>query len=280
MSLRVRAILVYLAIAFGGVWPYLFFVRLSLGWSLINPLVQLPVAFMPAIGAFVVRRWVTREGFVDAGLRLRFRRAWRHWLVAWLMPLGVTALALAGAATAGWWNGDLSPAGGPGGIFLLLMLQVVLTPAYMGEEFGWTSFLWPRLIPGRPRRSVAATGFIWAVWHYPLAYLGYAEFSDHTVSMAVWTIQFMLFEVMLCWLYAKTGSVWATSLAHAGNNMVQGVLTEQLLINGGHLDALRVIICVDLALSLVCIPLVRSKAFTAAPGKAIGLPAADQPTLG
>ena len=56
MSVRAKGIAVYLAIAFLGVWPYLYFVRLVLGWSLVNPLVQLPVAFIPAIGAYVVRR--------------------------------------------------------------------------------------------------------------------------------------------------------------------------------------------------------------------------------
>jgi uncharacterized protein len=175
MSLRTKGILVYLAIAFLGVWPYLFIVRLALGWSLVNPLVQLPVAFMPAIGAYVVRRWVTREGFADAGLRLRLRGAWRQWLVAWFAPLGIVLLCLGVAAAAGWWSFDLSPVDGPGGLVVLLVIQVVLTPVYMGEEFGWTSYLWPRLVPGRPRLSLIATGFIWAVWHYPLAYLGYTQ---------------------------------------------------------------------------------------------------------
>lgn len=252
---------VFLAIAFGGVWPYLFFVRLLLGWSLVNPLVQLPVAFVPAIGAFVVRRWVTREGFANAGLSWRLRGAWRFWLAAWLLPFGVTVLALAGMAVAGWWGGDLSPAGGPSGLLILLILQVVLMPVYMGEEFGWTGFLWPRLVPGRPRLSVAVTGFVWAVWHYPLAYLGYAEFSDHTVSMVAWTVQFMLFQVMLCWLYAATGSVWVTSLAHSGNNVVQGVLTEQLLLGGGRVGSLGVLVGVNLALALVCVPMLFSRIF-------------------
>lgn len=93
MSRHAKGIIVYLVIAF-GTWPYLFFVRLVMGWSLVNPLVQLPVAFIPAIGAFVVRRWVTREGFADAGLRLRVRGARRQWLVAWFAPLAVTMLTL------------------------------------------------------------------------------------------------------------------------------------------------------------------------------------------
>ncbi|MDI6105988.1 type II CAAX endopeptidase family protein [Actinoplanes sp. NEAU-A12] len=266
MSLRVRGIVVFIAIAFGGVWPYLFFARLVMGWSLVNPLVQLPVAFMPAIGAFVVRRWVTGEGFADAGLRLRVRESWRYWILAWVAPLVVTALTLACAIVAGWWQPDLTPAGGPSGILFLLLLQVVLMPVYMGEEFGWTSFLWPRLVPGRPRLSMAATGFVWAVWHYPLAFLGYAEFDDHTVSMVLWTVMFMLFEVMLCWLYARTRSVWITSLAHAGNNIVMGLLTEQLLTGDGQVNQWQILICGNVALALVCLPLLRSTVFTPAAG--------------
>lgn len=260
MSLRTRGIIVFLVIAF-ATWPYLFFVRWVMGWSLVNPLVQLPVAFIPAVGAFVVRRWVTREGFADAGLRLRVRGAWPQWLVAWFAPLVVTMLTLLCAAVMGWWKLDLSPAGGPGGIAILLVVQMVLMPIYMGEEFGWTSFLWPRLTPGRPRMSMVVTGFIWAVWHYPLAYLGYAQFNDHTVSMVLWTASFMLMEIMLCWLYARTGSVWITSLAHAGNNIVGGVLTEQLLSTSGQLDAFQVLVSTNAALALVCIPLLWSASF-------------------
>jgi uncharacterized protein len=260
MSTPTRGIQVYLLITFGVTWSYLFLAHLSLHLSLVNPLVQLPVAFVPAIGAFVVRRWVTREGFGDAGLRLRLRGAWRLWLTAWLLPLTATALAAAAALVAGWWRFDLGPAGGLGGIALLLVVQVVLIPAYFGEEFGWTSFLWPRLLPGRPRLSLFATGLIWAVWHYPLAFLGYAELGDHSVGLGLWTLMFVAFEVLLCWLYARSGSVWVTSLAHSGNNMVMGLLTEQLFT--GHLSARQNLIVTDVALGLVCLPLLRSRGFS------------------
>lgn len=253
--------MVYLVIAFAGVWPYLFVARLVFGWSLVSPLVQLPVAFMPAIGAVVVRRWVTREGFADAGLRPRFRASWRQWLAAWFGPLGITALILACAAAFGWWHADLSPVDGPAGIAVLLVVQFVLTPVYAGEELGWTSFLWPRLIPGRPLPSMMLTGLIWAVWHFPLAFLGYVVYDDHTISMLLWTLMFMLYEVLLCWLYKRSGSVWITSLAHAGNNLITGVLTEQLLTDGGKLTALQVLVCTDVALAVVCLPLLRTAVF-------------------
>lgn len=250
MSHRVKGIVVYLLISFLGVWPYLFVVRLGLGWSLVNPLVQLPVAFMPAIGAFVVRKWVTREGFATAGL------GWRGdpklWLTAWLTPLGASLAMLACAYSAGWWRGDGAD---PGGLVFLLVIQVVLIPAYFGEEFGWTSFLWPRLVPGRPRLSLLVTGLVWAVWHYPLAFLGYAEFDNRWLAFPLWTIMFLLFEILLGWLYARSGSVWVTSLAHSGNNVVMGMLSEQLL---GDLTSVQVLICTDLGLALICLPLLAS----------------------
>lgn len=261
MSLRTKGNLIYLVGVFLGVWPYLFFVRLALDWSLVNPLVQLPVAFVPAICAYVVRRFVTREGFADAGLGLRLRSAWRQWLVAWLAPLLVTVLILAAAAVLGWWSPDLSPADGPVGIVVLLVIQIVLLPVYMGEEFGWTSFLWPRLIPGNPMLSMVVTGFIWAVWHFPLAWLGYAELADHHVSLVLWTLTFMLYEVMLCWLYATSGSVWVTSLAHSGNNVMTGVLLEQLLTDGGGLGPLTVLVCSVVGLAIVCVPLMFTRPF-------------------
>lgn len=253
MSIRGKGIVVYLLIAFGGVWPYLFVARLGFGWSLVNPLVQLPVAFLPAIGAFVVRKWVTREGFATAGLR--WRSPWRLWITAWLAPLGASAAMLACAHAAGWWRGDLGPAGGIG---VLLVVQIVLTPAYFGEEFGWTSFLWPRLMPGRPRLSLLVTGLIWAVWHYPLAFLGYAEFDNRLLALPLWTVMFLLFEVLLGWLYARSGSVWVTSLAHSGNNVVMGMVGEQLL---GDLTSIQVLLCTGLGLAVICLPLLRSYVF-------------------
>ena len=53
---------------------------LSIVWPLI--------AFAPAVACFVVRKWVTREGFADAGLRLNLRK-WPYYLVAWFLPLVV-----------------------------------------------------------------------------------------------------------------------------------------------------------------------------------------------
>ena len=96
MIKRNKGIIVYLMIAFGMAWA-LWEVPIRLGVSLTNPLFQyiaLPGAFAPAIAALIVRKWVTKEGFKDAGLNPHLAKGWKYYLVAWLMPLAVSAIVL------------------------------------------------------------------------------------------------------------------------------------------------------------------------------------------
>ncbi|MEV1011372.1 CPBP family intramembrane glutamic endopeptidase [Streptomyces sp. NPDC049881] len=231
---RRRGLVVFFAISFGAGWLLVLGAH-AMGMSLVNPLVQLPFAFMPAVGAIVARRWVTREGFADAGLALRLREAWPYYAAAWLGPLAITAGAAGTAALAGLWDGDLGPLrdlvpGTPWWLAVLMLVGVMplLAPLYWGEEFGWTSYLRPR-IGGGTLRSVVVTGLIWAVWHYPLAFVGYVEFGNVGVGLLVWTGSFLLQEMLLAWLYIRSRSIWTAALAHAGNNMVLSMLVGVLL---------------------------------------------------
>jgi uncharacterized protein len=59
MNMRIKGILVYLAIAFGGAWGIWAIQRIA-GVSGTDPTFQwlsLPAVFAPALGGFVVRRW-------------------------------------------------------------------------------------------------------------------------------------------------------------------------------------------------------------------------------
>ncbi|WP_229907722.1 CPBP family intramembrane glutamic endopeptidase [Amycolatopsis oliviviridis] len=232
MKTRASGLPVFLGLAFGLAWLGMVGAW-ALGFSLVNPLVQLPFAFAPALAALVVRRWVTGEGFADAGLRLRLRTAWPQYLMAWLGP---AALVAATAAVAVLFGAHLAPLDGrfgglPGWALVAVLLLVVplLTPIYWGEEFGWTSYLRQRVFPGRPVAATLSTGLIWAVWHYPLAFVGYIEFENVALGLAVWTVSFVCQEILLSWLRVRSGSVWTASLAHAGNNMVLALLVGLLL---------------------------------------------------
>ncbi|MEV5711331.1 CPBP family intramembrane glutamic endopeptidase [Actinoallomurus sp. NPDC052274] len=238
LTTQKKGVVAFLLMTFGVTWAYLFTARFALGLSVLNPVVQLPMGFAPAVAAVITRRWITREGFADAGLRLG--RSWFAYLAAWLGPPVFVVAALAVAAVAGVWHPGLSPmnevvSGLPGwsAPLLLMVVVVVLTPLYWGEEFGWTSYLRPRLFPDRPMASVVTTGLIWAVWHYPLAFIGYIQFGHVALGLAVWTVAFVFQEVLLAWLWTRSGSVWPPSLAHAGNNMVLSLLTGQFLGHSG-----------------------------------------------
>ncbi|GIJ57086.1 CPBP family intramembrane glutamic endopeptidase [Virgisporangium aurantiacum] len=262
--LRRRGLAAFLLISFGVAWGWEAVAHLVLGWSLVNPLVQLPAGFAPAIAALVVRRWVTREGFADAGQRLRLRAAWRYYLVAWLGPLGVAAAVVGVAAATARWNPSAGPVADlvPGVPvwtvpLLLCVLALLATVAFWGEEFGWTGYLLLRVCPGRPRRAALVAGLIAAVWHYPLALLGYAEYRHLAIGLIGWTVWIVCQEIILAWLRARSRSIWPACLAHAGNNLVLAPLTTAMLLGPGGFGADGVQWLVVLVLAAVAIALFR-----------------------
>jgi membrane protease YdiL (CAAX protease family) len=261
-----RGLTAFLLISFGVAWGWEAVAHLLLGWSLVNPLVQVPAGFAPATAALVVRRWVTREGLADAGSRLRLRPAWRYYLLAWLGPLGVAGAVVGVAAASGQWEpsvpsmADLVPGVPIWSVPLLLCLAVpIVTLAFWGEEFGWTGYLLLRICPGRPRRAALSTGLIAAVWHYPLALLGYAQFSHLALGLAGWTVWIVCQEVILAWLRARSHSIWPPCLAHAGNNFVLAPLTTALLLGHGDFGQQGIQLLVALVLVAVAAgPLVQA----------------------
>ncbi|MCM4078569.1 CPBP family intramembrane glutamic endopeptidase [Paractinoplanes hotanensis] len=237
---RKRGLTAFLLISFGVAWGWEATAHLLLGWSLVNPLVQAPAAFAPATAALVVRRWVTREGFADTDSRLRLRPAWRYYLLAWLGPLGVATVVVGVAAASGLWEpsfgslADLIPGVPVWSVPLLLCVAtLIVTPALWGEEYGWTGYLLLRIHPAHPRRAALSVGLIAAIWHYPLALLGYADYRNLALGLAGWTVWVMCQEVLLAWLRARSRSIWPPCLAHAGNNFILVPLTTALLLDHG-----------------------------------------------
>ncbi len=53
--------------------------------------------------------------------------------------------------------------------------------------------------------------------------------TDVALGLLVWTVSFLCQEVLLTWLRLRSGSIWTTSVAHAGNNMTLSLLTGTLL---------------------------------------------------
>ncbi len=253
MNTRTKGILAYLLIAFGIAWIN-WEIVLRHGFSVSSPL-NYPGSFAPAIAAFVVRKWISREGFADAGLRLNLRK-WRYYLVAWLLPLALVGWIVVLAPLLGLGKPDYSFARGitymihagispsklghPWLLVAFLPIQAILaTPVLFGEEFGWRGYLQPKLFPGSPVVSAVVTGLIWAAWHLPMNLRG-SSFPDHPYigGLILFPVGGIFLSVIFGWLFLQTRSIWSSSLAHAAFNGVG--LGLILLLFGGESSLLLI----------------------------------------
>ena len=84
MEPATKGILSYLVLTFGMAWGA-WEIPIRCGLSVRNPIFQLallPGAFAPAVAAMIVRKWITGEGFADAGLRPNLKK-WRYYISAY-----------------------------------------------------------------------------------------------------------------------------------------------------------------------------------------------------
>jgi membrane protease YdiL (CAAX protease family) len=252
MNQNTKGIAAFILITFVMAWV-LWEIPLRLGLDILNPIFQyvaLPGAFSPAIAAIVVRKWITREGFADAGLKPSLSKSWRYYLVAWLMPLFVSAIVIGLVVALGIGSPDftlqramsvLAPGTEapvvPSFTWALMPLGLLVAALFStfllwGEEFGWRGYLQIRLFAERPLLAAVTTGIIWGIWHYPLNLRGY-NFPEHPfLGLLVFPISTVLLSIIFGWLRLRTGSVWAPSLAHAATNSVGGSLTVLLFLGG------------------------------------------------
>lgn len=256
---KTRGIVIYLLISFVGAW-----LLEIIGWRVLHAsatdlafqFVLLPAAFMPAIATIIVRKWVTHEGFTDAGLRPHLRRTWPYYLFAAILPLFVVGVIVVLALVLGASQPDFSlhralrvlvpgvqVSFGPfssGAVLLIIVFQSLLvgipfvTFISWGEEFGWRSYLQIRLLSHRPLLAALATGLIWGIWHYPLILMGYERFENVFVGLVTFPMNTILLAIIFGWLRRKTGSIWSASMAHAATNDLGALLINNLFLGGPH----------------------------------------------
>ncbi len=233
-----RGVAAFLALAYALAWvPE--FVALARGVRVAPPTAAgtallAAVMWAPAAAAFVVRRWVTREGFATAGLRVGPRRLYP---AAWLgVPLLVTAIYAATlllgfgaldptlarateAARAAGATPPPAPALAAALVLGSLTAGVLVTAvATFGEEFGWTGYLLPALLPLGRWRAALLYGLAWGLWHAPVVAAGY-NYPGHPVGgvamMCAFTTAVALVQAAA---RLRSGSVLLTSVVHAGIN--------------------------------------------------------------
>jgi membrane protease YdiL (CAAX protease family) len=261
--LNTKRILIFLAFAFGITWTAQVTFHLTVGKD--NPLVAgllanyLVVIWAPGL-AHVATRLITREGWRHLWLRPKFRRGWRFYLAAWLLP---TLAVIVGAALyylifPESFDSNLSearnqlavlpffatwvPAASPWAVFLALAMWivVVLSPAYalvsLGEEFGWRAYLLPKLVeqfggsadgPARSNGRYAAAArkaalLIGVIW-------GVWHVPSHLLGNPepaiapelLYIVSTCCMSVLLSWFTLRSGSVWPAAIGHGTGNNAQ-----------------------------------------------------------
>jgi membrane protease YdiL (CAAX protease family) len=206
-------ILIFLAFAFGIPWIAILVIYLTVRTEdlvKVGAAAGLLFGLTPAL-ANVATRLITREGWKRLWLRPNFRRGWRFYLAACLLPL--LAVIVGGGIFIllfpQFFDSNLSQvqerfashpfltthpwAGMLVNTLTNMLIGLVLGVIYFGEEFGWRAYLLPKLIerftgaePGSAssqdpaqaaiyiagaRKAALLVGVIWGVWHWPGQFL-------------------------------------------------------------------------------------------------------------
>jgi membrane protease YdiL (CAAX protease family) len=90
--------------------------------------------------------------------------------------------------------------------------------ATFGEEFGWTGYLLPSLLPLGRWRAVSIYGVIWGLWHAPLIVGGF-HYAGHPIAGVLFFCAFTTTVGLIqCSLLMRYRSVLLTSFFHAAIN--------------------------------------------------------------
>lgn len=196
--------------------------------------VMLFVGFGPAFGNLLTRL-ITKEGFQETFLHFRFEK-WKYYLSA---PVVNVLLVSLGTLVGMFVLRDklITPEESFTAfqITTALLSNVSVLPVFalytLGEELGWRGYMMPRLeklIGTVP--SIIVGGIIWAVWHAPLFQYGYNFGTDYPffpyLGIGLMCVYSTALNAVYTWLTKRTGTVYVSSIAHAANNLLGGVVAE------------------------------------------------------
>jgi membrane protease YdiL (CAAX protease family) len=243
-QLNTRRIVIFLAFANGIPWIAILVMYLTVRTDeliKVGTIAGLFLGIAPAL-ANVATRLITREGWGRLWLRPNFRRGWRFYLAAWLLPLLAvivggqiffllfpqsfdsnlcevrkTFASIPFLATNPWVGMLVTTLEN-------MIFGLVLGVIYFGEEFGWRAYLLPKLMerftgaePGSApaedpaqaalyaagaRKAALLVGVIWGVWHWP------GQFLSMKVDPTIPLLNPLVFLVSTCALSVLL--CWAT----------------------------------------------------------------------
>ena len=214
--------------------------------------------FIPMIVAIVVQKYVFHN-LVRGPLGISFRLN-RWFLVAWLLPLGISlatigvSLVLPGTEFSPCMEGMFERFGAtmppeklaqakarlaalPIHPFWLGVIQALLAGATVnaiagfGEELGWRGFLQREFAFLGFWKSSYAIGLVWGIWHAPLIIQGH-NYPQHPAAGVFMMILFcFLTSPLISYIRLKSGSVIAAAVFHGMINATGGLAI--IVVRGG-----------------------------------------------
>ncbi|MCF7832295.1 MAG: CPBP family intramembrane metalloprotease [Candidatus Marinimicrobia bacterium] len=141
-----------------------------------------------------------------------------------LTNMGVNGLTLLGKpASAGlFWTFQ----------FLIIGLVANLTfPIIMmlGEEYGWRSYLLPKLLPLGFGKANIILGVIWGLWHAPVILMGYNYGLYTWIGVLLFVLVTTMLGTLFNYLYVRGNSVLLVAVGHGWFN---GLVPSVILLTG------------------------------------------------
>jgi membrane protease YdiL (CAAX protease family) len=183
--------------------------------------------YSPLIAALLVRIFA-RERFGDAHIGIR-RVRWFYWLLAILLPFFWNSvqdvLLLAFDFTTMDWSQVTK------GLYRIPINLFGGLIIFIGEEFGWRSYLVEKLRPIGRWKALLWSGTIWSLWHLPAVSIPNLSTSYgqqmSVLSTLLTLLIFVLMGFIFGWMYLESNSVWPCVLMHSYNNLISFKLLSE-----------------------------------------------------
>jgi len=238
----------FFVIAFVLAWaltvPIALHVQGFIPTRVLPPAAQWLIGIVPIVAAWwVTRGSAERAPWIENSFRLRVAPVW--YAIAIGAPWLIFAVAMMARTATGQALPTLSFSP------LLAVFGAIWLVLALGEEAGWRSFALPHMLRTRGF-FVAATllGLVWCVWHYPKLMSGpYFKLNAGSFAMlGLFSLQIVIANYLICWLYVRTRSAILTSIFHASWNVVSTayfMAAVDLYITGTLLVAVVAVLTLD-----------------------------------
>lgn len=119
-----------------------------------------------------------------------------------------------------------------------VLSSILFSIGGLGEEIGWRAYLYPKLedLLGEGR-ALLVGGIIWAVWHFPILYIGHNFGKGYRGEPWTGFLAFIIYCVTIGSIFyfftKKTRSVWTAAFMHATHNtmasasILRAILTRE-----------------------------------------------------